>query len=70
MTHSLANLEHHSFKYETHVGWRRAYPLLRPAQHQLRRRSPAADGDVMKWRIRFGRPLRQSAETVKGPEAW
>jgi hypothetical protein len=71
MTHSLANIEHHHFKFETHrrpgdvhVHYFGAHSLSFGDKVEL------ADGDVMEVSYPgFGRPLRNSIKIVKGPES-
>lgn len=71
MTHSLANVEHHHFKFETHrrpgdvhVHYFGAHSLSFGDKVEL------ADGDVMEVSYPgFGRALRNPLKVVKGPEA-
>jgi hypothetical protein len=71
MTHSLANVEHHHFKFETHrrpgdvhVHYFGAHSLSFGDKVEL------ADGDVMEVSYpSFGRPLRNPLKVFKGPES-
>jgi len=70
MCHSLQNIEHHHFKFETHrrpgdvhVHYFGACSLSFGAGVQL------ADGDVMEIQFAgFGRPLRNPVSVAKGPQ--
>jgi hypothetical protein len=69
MCHSLANIEHHHFKFESHrrpgdlhVHYYGAHSLSFGAGIQL------ADGDVMSVSYSgFGRPLRNPLRVMPGP---
>jgi len=71
MTHSLANIEHHHFKFEAHrrpgdvhVHFFGAHSLSFGDKVQI------ADGDVMEISFQgFGRPLRNPVRVAEGPEA-
>ena len=71
MSHSLANIEHHHFKFETHrrpgdlhVHYYGAHSLSFGDGVQL------ADGDVMTVQFAgFGRPLRNPLRIAAGPQA-
>jgi hypothetical protein len=71
MTHSLANIEHHHFKFESHrragdmhVHFFGAHSISFADNLQL------ADGDVAEIAFEgFGRPLRNPIEIVKGADA-
>jgi hypothetical protein len=71
MTHSLANLEHHHFKFETHrrpgdvhVHFFGAYILSFGDNIHL------IDGDIMEVSYQgFGRPLRNPVKAVSEPES-
>ena len=70
MTHSLANVEHHHFKFETHrrpgdvhVHYFGAHSLSFGDKVEL------ADGDVMEVSYpSFGRPLRNPIKVFPRPE--
>jgi hypothetical protein len=69
MTHSLANLEHHHFKFESHrragdvhIHYFGAHSISFGDNVQL------ADGDIMEVGYEgFGKPLRNPLHIVKGP---
>ncbi len=71
MTHSLANIEHHHFKFETHrrpgdmhVHFFGAHSISFGDNLQL------ADGDIAEIQYEgFGRSLRNPVQVQKGPDA-
>jgi len=71
MSHSLANLEHHHFKYESHRRPGDAHLHFFGADHfSFRERLRLEDGDVMVVGFRnFGRPLRNPLRIDRTPQA-
>src|SRR5439155_23458119 len=71
MSHTLANLEHHHFKYEPHRRPGDAHLHFFGADHfSFRDRVRLEDGDVMTVSFAgFGRPLRNPVRIDRTPQA-